>query len=293
MKKSLIFFLFCLSFIASPIFSKETQFFKYPVLVFDQTERAARADLPNHYRVPLPQVSGSAEFNKTQLIYAMKNVKSPVYIIDLRQESHGFINDGIPISWYGKHDWLNKGLNTNKVEALEKKLLDDLSKQKSATFVFRNKKLKSLQNKDGLWGDFKILPINNVSSEQTLVESLGFHYERIAITDHMAPTDEELVRFLDFYRKLPPNVWLYFHCHGGDGRTTTFLAMTDILRNANKDSLNTILTRQRKLGGSDLINIDSTRKKWFTDAQKERFIFLQKFYDYVHSGNYAKSVNWS
>lgn len=289
---TLFIFIGTINFSASA--AEKPQFYIYPVLILDQPQKTAEKNLPPRFRVTPFHASGSGQFNKEQLIYAMRDIKQPIYIIDLRQESHGFINNAIPISWYGEHDWLNKGFNANKVKLTEENLLKKLYQQQHAAFVTRNKKINAtyLKENKGLWGSAEDIPIKNISTEEMLVKSLGFNYQRIPITDHMAPTDTEVTDFLNFYQSLPPDAWLHFHCHGGAGRTTTFLVMTDILKNGQNTSLKNILSREQNLGGSNLLNINSSRPKWYVEAAHQRLVFLQKFYDYVHSGNYHKGESW-
>ena len=101
-------------------------------------------------------------------------------------------------------------------------------------------------------------------------------------------------RFVDFDTTLAPGVWLHFHCRGGDGRTTTFLAMHDIIHNAPQVSVNDILVRQYLLGGVNLYKPpdDSTSYQYPFAVEREKFI--RDFYDYVYAvkpGGFK--VNWS
>jgi len=88
---------------------------------------------------------------------------------------------------------------------------------------------------------------------------------------------------------------LHFHCRGGDGRTTTFLAMHDIINNAPQVSVNDILIRQYLLGG---INLDDTQPGDATSFKYpfavERADFMRDFYTYVQDekpGGFKKT--WS
>ena len=57
-------------------------------------------------------LSGSAEFSAPAFHALLNNLHArtggTICIVDLRQESHGFMN-GNAVSWYGKHDWGNIG----------------------------------------------------------------------------------------------------------------------------------------------------------------------------------------
>jgi hypothetical protein len=54
-------------------------------------------------------------------------------------------------------------------------------------------------------------------------------YVRIPVIDHCWPSEDAANRFIELCRKIGPADWVHFHCHGGDGRTTTFLAMYDMV----------------------------------------------------------------
>lgn len=41
---------------------------------------------------------------------------------------------------------------------------------------------------------------------------------------------ENIDEFIKLYKSLPKDAWLHFHCEAGKGRTTTFLAMYDMMK---------------------------------------------------------------
>lgn len=60
-------------------------------------------------------ISSSAQFSVPQFADLTDTLREcadgrTVYIIDLRQESHVLVNEGIPLSWYGSHNWANKDM---------------------------------------------------------------------------------------------------------------------------------------------------------------------------------------
>ena len=81
--------------------------------------------LPNNFRsmtqlgnIAGSAASGSAQYSLSQLKWMItsKNVGSPLVLVDLRQESHGFFNLGpnpvnnekyIAVSWFAERDWSN------------------------------------------------------------------------------------------------------------------------------------------------------------------------------------------
>lgn len=78
--------------------------------------------------------------------------------------------------------------------------------------------------------DPKLMKINSVMSERQLVEQNGLYYYRIAATDHIWPSPENIDDFIAFIRTLPDHAWLHFHCQAGKGRTTIYMAMYDMMK---------------------------------------------------------------
>jgi Inositol hexakisphosphate len=90
--------------------------------------------------------------------------------------------------------------------------------------------------------------VKQASIERDLVSSADASYVRVAVTDHTRPVDEAVDRFIVAVRALPQNAWAHFHCEAGLGRTTTFIVLYDMLRNASRVSLEDIVQRQKLLG---------------------------------------------
>jgi hypothetical protein len=69
---------------------------------------------------------------------------------------------------------------------------------------------------------------------------------------------------------------------GGKGRTSTFLALLDLLKNAARLPLEIILERQTRLGDYDLRKpADPASAK--APFRAERRAFVERFYDYLRS----------
>ena len=71
-------------------------------------------------------MSGSKQFSENGLTLMKESIDTnlPITIVDLRQESHGFVN-GLPISWANSKNDANKGLTKAEV------LADESNKLKS------------------------------------------------------------------------------------------------------------------------------------------------------------------
>ena len=224
-------------------------------------------------------ISGSAQFSALELAALLREIpQRPLVIVDLRQECHGFL-DGAAVSWYGKNNWDNQERTLSEVTDYENLLLDELQAAASADVALNFK--ASGKSPDA---PLTKLAVHNASNEAALAASYGVSYLRIPATDHLLPGDSQVDAFLNFYRTLPPGTWLHFHCHAGHGRTTSFMAMYDILRNQGRIELDDTLKRQYELGGINLAKAPKTKKGWEVKAYEDRLNFLKQFHAYVSSG---------
>lgn len=233
------------------------------------------------------KASGSAEFSEKEFATVMKELKKqtsgPTYILDLRQESHGFFN-GDAVSWYGKRNWGNVG------RSQEEALQDEKHRLKMA----QGKNIETARlNKQKEESDIKKELAVKTMSEEELVSAAGVHYVRIASTDHVWPDADAIDTFITFYKQLPEDAWLHFHCAAGSGRTTTYMAIYDMMRNPDV-SLKDILYRQYLLGGTYIAYMPKDDQSWRTQYYDEKAVQIKRFYDYVQA-NHANGfqTSWS
>lgn len=232
-------------------------------------------------------IMGSAQFSEQNLNFVLAHYPKPSYIFDLRQESHGFLN-GIAISWYGKNNWAN--INKTQQENLrtENTLLASLTAQKEMI-------IHKVTQKKGSAIEASVpikIEVNKAFDEQQLAQKNNIHYVRIGIPDHHQPTSEQVNEFIKVVRTIPKTDWMYFHCRGGMGRTTTFMAMADMMANAKKLTLEQILIRQSLMGGQDLIKKSSSRNKLLGPLGYQRLQFLKKFYTYSRNNKDNFQTGW-
>lgn len=219
-------------------------------------------------------VAGSAQFQAQSLSAILRHLQvNHMIVVDLRKESHGFIN-GNAISWYGLHNATNEGKSATEIERIEKALLVDLKKHSKMTVY------KIIDKNDGVIerAEPLVLPIHEVSDEAKIVEQQQLQYERFYVQDFHAPDDVEVKRFIQFVKTLPQDEWVYFHCRGGSGRSTTFMVMFDMLRNAKQVSFEDILARHAAIGGKDLTKMPSESSYKYPFAVA-RLAFLKQFYE--------------
>ncbi|MBF0362484.1 MAG: hypothetical protein HQK49_15810 [Oligoflexia bacterium] len=235
-----------------------------------------------------PEIAGLKEFNSSgsgqlsaddfkKIYTAIVKLKPDIhiYFIDLRKEFHGFVNEDA-VSRHALHNWINYAKTPEMVEQEQALLLNGLKKKKQTTINDITEK------KDGEIAKLhkNKVEVKTVRSEEELVKSLGANsnYLRFYVDDHSAPNPEEIdrfIKFIDGLDKLDGKYWLHFHCRGGSGRTSTFMTFTDMLKNADKVSMEDIMNRQKELGGRDLNKTknDTTKK----DAKKNPTIILEAF----------------
>lgn len=217
-------------------------------------------------------ISGSKQFSEQNLPLIISNIKTslPITVVDLRQESHGFIN-GLPVSWANKKNDANIGLT--KAEVLEDE----------------NNKLKSikLNSPISFYNDpNKTIIPTKVENEEQLVKHNSLSYVRIPVTDTKLPTDDMVDYFVDVVNSNPKDTWYHFHCKQGIGRTTTFMIMYDMMKNAKEVSADDIIKRQLLLAGFD----ENQMKSFYND---KRSTFLQSFYKYSKENRNDFKIKWS
>ena len=204
-------------------------------------------------------ISGSQQFCEGNLPLVIDSIGNslPITVIDLRQESHGFIN-GSPVSWANALNDANKGLTKDEV------MLDEYNKLNS---IKLNVPMTYHNHKNVI-----VVP-KKVEDEEHLVNSKSLSYIRIPVTDGKIPTDDMVDYFVELIKLQPEKSWLHFHCKQGIGRTTTFMIMYDMIKNSKDVTADDIIRRQLLLA-----NFDESHIKSFNN--NERINFLKNFYKY-------------
>lgn len=291
MKKTII-WLSIILVIASGIYIYMTQ---EPVLVFDLLDNSNTSQkVVKKFRAQNSlHASASGQFSAEQLKRLLDFIpanNSDTWIIDLRQESHGFIN-GIPVSWYKNRNSGNIDQTCNEIFARENKLLSALRKKDNVTIYT----IKKLPDGDVTGETPVVTAISTVQSEEQLVNSLGANYQRFYVLDHHHPCDQEVDNFVKFIKSsVRTDTWLHFHCRGGKGRSSTFMAMYDIVLNAHRFSFEPLMKRQAVMGNIELSKIPAhPDKQWKADPAKQRYMFLEQFYAYVTDPQGYSVASWT
>ena len=272
-------------------------------LVLDApTEQLTQPYLPAQFRkmpTTVPNLSGiaasgSADFSALQFQGLLTYIgqaggKFPLVVVDLRQEPHGLLElqeplngeTEIAVGWFAERDWLNVAQGAPSIELHQNHRLDKASKTAGLT-VYNVKAKSKTEDSIAAAAACPVKPTGTYQTESDFVTKFpSVSYLRLPTTDHCRPRDHEVDQFVALDASFDPTTWLHFHCRAGDGRTTTFMAMHDIIHNAPGDSLQTILARQVSIGGIDLSTMPTDQTIFSYPFSRERVKFIQNFYDYV------------
>ena len=206
-----------------------------------------------------------------------------IFVVDLRQESHGFANS-IPVSWWIEHNAANAGKTSAEVMSTEVELLNNLRGIETTFEPLGNADKQRLK-------PVTIVP-RVMQTEHDVCANVGVEYKRFAAADMQFPAPEIVDDYISFIATLPENAWLHFHCHAGHGRTTTFLVMYDIMKNPDV-SLEEICRRQYLLGGSNLL-LEPEGDDWNSRMSRDRAKKIRLFYEFVQGTRSEQiGLQWS
>ncbi|MGN0144095.1 MAG: protein tyrosine phosphatase, partial [Clostridium sp.] len=162
-------------------------------------------------------ISGSQQFSKGNFPILIKAIDTnlPIIIFDLRQESHGFIND-YAISYEGIRNAANKGLTNEQILKKEKEQLNSIKLNVPITIADDSTET--------------IIP-ESVTDEHSLVTENNMKYIRIFATDEELPDSAVIDDFVRNINEIKNENRIHFHCKEGIGRTTTFMIFYDMMKN--------------------------------------------------------------
>lgn len=234
------------------------------IITIDSTSSVG---LPMRLRdIPTLNISGSAQFTKDQLLNLKNYInKDNICIVDLRQESHGMIND-LAISFLNPYKDLNNEFTTEQTIKAENSLLNKI---KIGNTI-------QLYKHTGIF--IKDITVDFISNESQLVTEADMQYKRFAVKDNSAPTPDIVDEFVEFIKNKPDDIHLHFHCAAGKGRTTSFMVMYQAMKNNSNLTLEQLLSYQYNIGGVNLHDNNS------------QYNFLEDFCNYVQKN---KDSNYS
>jgi protein-tyrosine phosphatase len=206
--------------------------------------------------------------------------------VDLRQESHGYINQDA-VTLVSRNDWINKGNPAKQALQNELTWLAALKTQRRI-YVLTPHEFNTENFSSG-----KYLLIKESASESEVAKQAGLGYLRLMITDHLPPDNAEVDKFVALVDNLSQDTWLHIHCRGGAGRTTTFMAMYDMMKNANSVTFASIIERQASIPPYyNLLKIERKAPS-LTPYYQQRLQFLKQFYQFARAHTQGRAAKWS
>ena len=262
---------------------------KYELSPADEEYGLDPSVMPSEAGLDTLHISGSAQFSEDQFRDLADTLREcagddPVYVIDLRSESHALVN-GISVSYYELHNWGNPGKTLEEIEADEQERFGSMP----GTEV-------TIYNKSGEEkADEYTFSAESWMTEKELVESEGFGYLRLEALNNHWPEAYLIDEFIEFVKGLDmDHVWLHFHCQAGKGRTGIFMALYDMMKNPDVP-LEDIVLRHAMTGSNYFFytgepGSDSYKVPLYEEINRN----IRLAYEYIQSNrdsNYA--VSWS
>lgn len=163
-------------------------------------DAAIGSDEPIHFRRDADlKIAGGGQPTKEVLAHlpALLGVPPdmPIWDIDLRQESHGFLNHAA-VSWHGPQNAANRGLAATEVEQ------DETARLQGALGHIVQALPMGRYDEEHIKTSFAE-PVESWSTERELARRAGLGYKRFAATDMEWPGPAVIDDFVDFYRSLP------------------------------------------------------------------------------------------
>lgn len=258
-------------------------------------------------------VSGSAQFGWTGLQAIIARIRNlidvdtfKITVIDLRQEPHGFVdispgdkfNESAPLDvvplpfmaccWMTHHDFGVAGLSDSEAMIFEKTLVTMLSRQLEVKLSWPGKRGLAPQ----------VYTLKGVKLEEKIAEEAGVSYARFFVTDHCRPQDGSVEAFVELIsRQQQRKRWYHVHCHGGRGRTTTFMCMYDMLVNASRFPDLTFVDfveRQTSIFNFNLLEFPLAGElKFRAIFARQRVEFLEAFLSYCRENPLKSGLRWT
>lgn len=252
----------------------------------------------DHWGLKDLHASGSNQYSPAGLgilFNRLKKTTNNIVVVDLRHDDHLFIN-GLNVSSFETKEALLKPRTPEMIKESELNLKATI-KGLNAVEIHA---IETKYPKDSFDDRFslQLVPVE-VETPEELVNRLGANYLLVGTKRFSEASDDDIDRFINYYRQMPPDTWYHFHCKKGKSRTTFFLTLYDMMLNADHLDAGTIIRRQHVIGGSNLLDITPKDPSWSEEreSKKQWIVFLLRFYKYAaenKANNFAKPwAEWS
>lgn len=228
------------------------------------------------------RMSGSSQYTQAGIALLLEKLKQrakEVVVVDLRHDDHLFVN-GLNVSSFETKEALLNPRTPEMITESENGLKEYILGQSGILLHAIDTKYPKNQfdNRFNL-----IIAPANVETPGELITRLGAKYLLIGSKRFSEASDDDLDRFISYMRQMPKDTWYHFHCKKGKSRTTFFMTIFDMMKNADKLSMEQILDRQYKIGGSNLLDITPKDPTWTEEkeSKKQWIVFLARFHRYA------------
>lgn len=244
--------------------------------------------MPSNYRkIESYNILASAQFSVAQFQYATADYAG-IIDVDLRSEYHGFTSN-IPTSFKAlPNDDINAYITQAQTIESEAYIYNVLLPAQRQVEIYESNLKTAPQSNPAM---ACTNTVNSITESQAMA-GIGVSYYRIAELDHIEPSIQNmdsLVTLYDTQLKNNPNQWVYLHCQGGDGRTTTATAELIMLKQKQAgqlQSFNDIIsyTVQVSNGYALVPNCqESSTMSYSCQGSWNRYETLQLFYQFVNT----------
>lgn len=243
--------------------------------------------------------SGSSQFTLLGLETILKRTGASKFtLVNLRQDDVGFVEPmqgtgGIAFSYLKPFPCWIKKRTVEEIESSEQNKIGEIAEKKMLT-VYGTKLSSAPADKHQLLYRVNIA-VKKAFNEKQLAEEKGIGYLRFPDRKLSLMDKEQVDLFINAVKKIEKGEWLHFHCRNGCSRTTLFMIMYDMLRNADRVSAFEIIQRQGPsgLGGVDFLSLPNEGEQDYP-LKKRWQNFLFQFHAYAKENraqNFEKS--WS
>lgn len=229
------------------------------------------------------QTAGGADFTAKQLDWIIDQFAEragigtdKLTVFDLRGETHGLVNGDVFMSWI-ENNYVNESKPTAQIVEEEQKAVDEFKAAGAAEMYETIDWAANFEKPMVEYKDAEFM------TEAELCESKGVKYVRFASTNHFRPDDGCVDELVEYVLGMPEDEWVFMHCYAGEGRTTCFMVLVDMIKNYKVASADDIMARQGLIGPVDVRTEAWTTGKehYKKKASIERRVFLQLFYKYL------------
>lgn len=245
-------------------------------------------------------ISGSAQPSQFGFQALKRRISGHITVVNLKQEDGGFIEPkrgqgAIAFSYLMSMPWwIQENRTADAIDQSENQRCEKLSK-KNKIILYGIADDNNLRKEKHTLVDKITICAKRIFTELQLAHEEGFSYLRIPDKKFGNMEDEHVDLLINFAKALPPNEHVHFHCKRGQSRTTLFMTMYDMIRNADRVSATEIITRQgpHGLGGVDLAKLPDP-SSWDYSFKKGWLEFLYNFHAYARENKpLGFATSWS